>query len=187
MDLQSALRDVLSDNVVSKIAKSTGATNQQVEQVIDLGLPTILGKLAQNTTNQAGAKALDAAVAKDHTGGSLMESLSGMFDGGNRNDEGQKILSHVFGDTSSAEKAISKKSGIDPSMVALILSFLAPLVMAQLGKQKSSGGLDMGGLGDLLQKQTDSKGNILMDVATAVLDKNRDGSMLDDIFGMFQK
>ena len=110
--------------------------------------------------------------------------MGGLFAGGDRNNDGGKIIEHVLGDRqSSANETIANKTGIDAATVAKILTFLAPLVMAYLGKKKSSDNLDAGGLSDLLKQQKTDNGGLLSDLATAVLDKNKDGSMLDDVIG----
>jgi hypothetical protein len=64
---------------------------------------------------------------------------------------------------------------------------LAPIVMAYLGKQKQEQGFDAGGLSDLLTgKVSEAKdsGNPLIDLATGMLDKDHDGSALDDLASM---
>jgi hypothetical protein len=188
MDLQSVLQNVISGQVVEKISKKTGLDDGQVEQVISAGLPILVGALAKNTTDRSGADALDAAITKDHTSDALMESLGSLFSGGDSNGDGEKILGHVFGgNTDTVASKVAKKSGVDTARIVKVLSFVAPLVLAQLGKQKTSDNLNADGIGDLLQRQTDTNGNLLMDLATKALDKNKDGSILDDILNIFRK
>ncbi len=184
MDLTSLIGDVVKGNVAEKIGKSTGTDQQTVEKVIQAGLPVILGQMAKNTSKEDGAAALDAAVEKDHTGGSLLESLGTLFAGGDKNSDGDKILGHVFGKKqTTANQNIAAKSGVDAATVAKILTFLAPLVMAYLGKKKTADNIDAGGLSEMLGKQTDGGGSPLTQVATAMLDKNKDGNVVDDLLG----
>ncbi|MCA9337043.1 DUF937 domain-containing protein [Candidatus Saccharibacteria bacterium] len=184
MDITSVLTGVIKGDISEKIGQATGTDKSTVESVIAVGLPVILGQMANNTGDEKGAQALDAAVEKDHTSGSLLESLGGLFAGGDSNNDGGKIIEHVLGEKqSSANETIANKTGIDVATVAKILTFLAPLVMAYLGKKKSSDNLDAGGLSDLLKQQKTENGGLLSDLATAVLDKNKDGSMLDDVIG----
>ena len=188
MDLSSIIGDVIKGNVADKIGKQTGADQAQVESVISAALPVILGQLANNTSSKEGAEQLDAAVAKDHNGGSLFESLGSLFGGGQTNADGGKILEHVLGDKqASANDAISQKTGVDAATVAKILTFVAPLVLAYLGKRKAQGNLDAGGLSDMLDKQTSPSGNPLSQIATSILDKNGDGNIVDDLIGGFFK
>lgn len=189
MDLHSAIGDIVKGNVAEKISTATGADKSTVEQVIAAGLPVILGQMGNNASTEGGATELDAAVEKDHTGGSLLESLGGLFADGEKNIDGGKILDHVFGDkTSTATDKVSAKTGVDAATVAKVLTFLAPLIMAYLGKKKTSDGLDAGGLSDLLTKQKADDGSPLTQIATALLDKNKDGSIVDDLLGgLFKK
>lgn len=188
MDINQAVKEILKGNVEGKIAESTGTDRSTVDRVIEVGLPMLIGMLGNNTKDEAGAASLDKAVEEDHTGDSLLESLSGLFSGGDKNEDGEKILGHVFGnETQNAAKNVSGKTGIDMETVLGILSFLAPIVMAYLGKQKKEKQLDSGGLSDLLKGQKSEDGSPLMDLATTFLDKNKDGNIIDDVLGMFGK
>lgn len=184
MDLQSMINDLVKGNVAEKIGDATGTDQSTVEQVVEAGLPVILGQLGNNASTPDGATELDKAVEKDHTGGSLLDSLGSLFSGGDTNSDGGKILDHVLGDNKTAAgQEVSKQTGVDVGTVAKILTFLAPLVMAYLGKKKTSDNLDAGGLSDLLKNQTTSDGNPLTQLATSVLDKNGNGSFVDDVVG----
>jgi hypothetical protein len=65
----------------------------------------------------------------------------------------------------------------------------APLVLGQLGAQKKEQGLDASGLLSMLQgeKESASKNSMLMGLATQFLDKDNDGSVVDDLMGMAGK
>ncbi len=188
MDLTSLITGAITGGAADKIGKATGADQDTVQTVIQAGLPVILGQLANNTSTPEGTQQLDTAVSKDHSGGTLLDSLGSLFGGGDSNPDGNKILGHVFGDNqSAATSTIAKTTGVDSATVVKILSFLAPLVMAYLGKQKSTDNLDAGGLSTVLQQQKSPSGGALSQIATAVLDKNSDGNIVDDILGGFFK
>ena len=189
MDVQAAINDIIKGNVATKIGNATETDQSTVEKVVVAGLPIILGQMGNNTATTSGAEKLDAAVEKDHMGGSLLESLSGLFAGDDSSGDGSKILDHVFGNkTSAAAEQVATKTGVDTATVGKILTFLAPLVMAYLGKKKANDGLDAGGLSDLLKNQKTNDGSTLTQLATAMLDKNKDGSIVDDLIGgLFKK
>ena len=138
MDIQSVLSLLDDKKVADTIGVSTGASTDNVNSVIKLGLPVLLGQLGNAASTTEGADALDKAVTKDHAGGSLLDDIGQLFSGGtDTNDDGKKILGHVFGDnTPAATTTVAKKTGVDPATVLKIMSFVAPIAMAYIGKEK---------------------------------------------------
>ena len=69
---------------------------------------------------------------------------------------------------------------------------LAPIIMGYLGRQKQQQGVGADGLGGLLggllgeqsAAAPQSSGNPMMDMASSYLDKDGDGSSMDDIASM---
>jgi len=124
---------------------------------------------------------------------------SGSRSGGGMMDMGGAILGHVFGGKQGNVAAnLGKSTGLASGQVLQLLALLAPIVMGVLGKQhKQSGGLDQGGLADILggafQKSaaqapasvTHGSGAAgaggIGDLLSSVLDANHDGSVMDDL------
>ncbi len=179
MDLQSILGSVIGNSTHDQISEATGASSNDVSKVIAAGLPVILGQLGNNAQTASGATALDQAVA-----GHATDSHDTVFGQGAQNADGMSILGHIFGsnDTKAANQ-ISKKTGVDAQTVIQILSFVAPLVLAYLGKKKLDQNMSSGDLADSLSKQTTQSGSPLTQIATSILDKNHDGSVLDEVLG----
>ena len=111
-------------------------------------------------------------------------------------DMGGAILGHVFGGKQGNVAAtLGKSTGLQSGQILQLLALLAPIVMGVLGRQnKQSGGLDQGGLADILggafQKSaaqappsvTQSAGaGGIGDLLSSVLDANHDGSVMDDL------
>ena len=97
--------------------------------------------------------------------------------------EGGKILNHILGDkTSNVENKLAASSGLNKSQVDTLLTQFAPLLLAQLGKQKKQGNINEGnlvaGIGSLLG-QGGSKD--IMGLATKFLDADGDGDIMDDL------
>ncbi len=177
MDLKKMIMDQIGGSMMGNISKSTGHSNSTIMSVAAAALPMLLGTLGKNASTPHGAAALNSALEKDHSGDTPTSAA-----------DGTKILAHVFGDNQDAvQQQVAAKAGVDPATAGSIMSHLAPAVMAQLGQQKKAGGLDASGLAGMLGGQTDHKGNSLMGLATSFLDKNHDGSVIDDLFGMFSK
>jgi len=161
---------------------------------VSTALPAILAGMTKNAQSKEGAESLNRAIESKHDG-SLLDNLSGMLEGHTQElqNDGDGILGHIFGNKRSVvEQTISQKTGVTPSKIGPLLSTLAPIVMAYLGKEKRAAKTESDGLGGLLggllgaQNQRGSSGGI-MDILGGVLDKDGDGDVMDDIIGMFGK
>ncbi len=160
-------------------------------------MSTLVSALAKNAASPEGVSGLANALDRDHDG-SILDNLTGLLGGKEkprpeqeRALNGTGIVKHLLGDRQNgAVDMISKMSGLDSGKTGNLMSMLAPVVMGMLGKQKREQGLDLGGLSGLLSgtvTQQKSSGNPLMDMATSFLDKDGDGSALDDVAGMVGK
>ena len=201
--LQDLLGPQQGQEAVQEISSNVGAEPSAVNSVIQAALPTILGSLANNASTPQGAESLNAALEQDHDGSILdnIGSLGGMIFGGGqqaaappRQADAGGILGHILGGNQGAVvQEASSQSGLGAGQVAQILMMLAPLVMAYLGKQKQQQGVGADGLGGLLggllgggqaAAAPQSSGNPMMDMASSVLDRDGDGSSMDDIASM---
>lgn len=104
---------------------------------------------------------------------------------------GGGILKHVLGDRQEdTMKEVSQSSGLSLDKVGPLLTTLAPIVLGMLGKAKRENNLDAGGLsGSLIDMVTRSQQNPRqtapdLGLAGALLDRDGDGSIMDDIAGM---
>lgn len=192
--LEDLLGSQQGNQAVEQISQNLGANQSVVNSAIQMALPAILGGLANNVQSPQGAESLNNALQQDHNG-SLLDSLSDFLQGGvpspqqaTRQTNGAGILEHILGgNQSNAAQQISEKSGLSMGQVASLLITLAPIVMSFLGKKKQQGNLDSGGLSDLIrgqQQQMQSSGNPMMDMASSMLDKDGDGSAMDDLASM---
>jgi hypothetical protein len=179
----------LSGPALQGLTQQLGADEGTVNKAIGAALPMLMGAMAKNAAKPEGAQALDNALAKDHDG-SILDNLSG-FLGSTDNGPGAAILGHVFGNKrSNVESGLSQMSNLNPQQSGQLLENLAPIVMGMLGRQKKSQGLDASGIAGMLlgasnQAQNDSgMGGMAMNMLNNFLDKDGDGSAIDDIGGM---
>ena len=183
MDLQSILSVLTKQGTVDNISKATGESPNAVQQIIENGLPLILGQIGKNTTTTDGASSLNSALDQ-HSDDSILDTLSGIFgdNDGDGNADGLKILGKVFGGSSeTAATHVAEKTGTSSVNVTKILSFVAPLVLAYLAKQRSSGT----DVAKSTQETTDSDGNPLIDLVGSVLggSSSSSGGVLGNILG----
>ncbi|MFL6466957.1 MAG: DUF937 domain-containing protein [Pyrinomonadaceae bacterium] len=191
--LQDLLGQQQGSEAVDQISQQVGAEPSMVNSAIQAALPMILGSLANNAATPGGAESLDNALANDHDG-SLLDNLGSL--GGlvldqqtptPRQADAGGILGHILGTNQGAvAQEASKKSGLPIGQVAQILMMLAPIVMAYLGRQKQEQGVGPEGLGGLLGGLLGGQagGNTMGNIASSMLDRDGDGSSLDDIASM---
>lgn len=186
--LEDLLGQQQGGDAVNQISNQLGASPTMTNMAIQMALPMILNKLANNAQTTQGAESLNNAL--DQHDGGILGSLGSLLGGGNQaaSNDGIGILGHIFGGSQGAvAQEVSQKSGMDIGQVAQLLIMLAPLVMGYLGKQKQEQNLDAGGLQNMLgqqQQQMQSSGNPMMDAVSGFFDKDRDGSSMDDLASM---
>jgi hypothetical protein len=197
--LQDLLGNELGDQAVSQISQNVGADSSIVNSAVQMALPVLLDRLATNAATPEGAESLDNTLEQHHDG-SILDNLGGLsnmiFGGGQgaaapppQADAGG-ILGHILGsDQGRVAEDVSQKTGLGMGQVAQILMFLAPIVMGYLGKQKQQQGVGADGLGGILggllggsQSQSASPGS--GSIIGSVLDRDHDGSSMDDIASM---
>lgn len=189
--LQDLLGQEKGGEALTQISQQVGADPSAVSSVVQMALPSILGGLANNAATPQGAESLNNALEQDHDGGLLdnIGSLSGMIFGGEsapREADAGGILGHVLGGSQGqVVQQASQQSGLQSGQVAQILMMLAPIVMAYLGRQKREQGVDAGGLGGLLGGILGGGApNPAAQTSGGILDRDGDGSSLDDIASM---
>ncbi|MFV0389383.1 MAG: DUF937 domain-containing protein [Pyrinomonadaceae bacterium] len=185
-----SLNDLLGQqqgqSTLDELSNSIGASPSLTNSAIQMALPVILNGLVNNTSTPQGAQSLNNAL-QNHSGGLL--DMLGSFIGGSApqtpETDGTGILNHVLGgNQTQVAETISNESGLNVGQVAKLLITLAPIVMAVLGRQKRENNLDAGGVTDLLngvQQQQVASGNPMMDMASRMLDRDGDGSAMDDL------
>lgn len=148
-DLLGSLMEQLErKGAIDQIAGRLGIPAGQANSAVAAGVPAILAGLARNAQKPEGASAIATALDKDHDG-SVLDDDS-YFDS-YQEKKGDGIIGHVFGNQAPAvQSQVSALGGLDADKGGELMKMLAPLIMGYLGKQKSSGGLDIGALSQIL-------------------------------------
>jgi len=155
------LAGALGGDTLGQLAGVLGADNDTTGRAVAAALPAILGGLARNTREPAGALSLLSVLGNEHDG-SILDNLGGLF-GGNDQSEGEKILGHVLGNgRPRVEQQVAASSGLSGELVRRLLPMLAPIVMGYLGR-KLSGNLasTLGGEREVVQKNDSALGGLL--------------------------
>jgi hypothetical protein len=185
MSILDTLQHRLGGDAVSRISTQLGTDPSTTQAAIAAALPMLVGALARNAQDPDKAGALASALGRHD--GSVLDDVLGHLGRGDLAD-GAGILGHVFGGRQeTVQTGLGRAAGLDPSKAGMLLSILAPLVMGALGKAQREKGLDTGGLAGMLgkeqQRATDAAPGV-MGMLTSLLDRDHDGSVVDDIGGM---
>lgn len=189
MDLMDLMKGQLTPEILAQLGQQTGAAPEQTATAAEGVLSTLLGGLAKNAQTPQGASGILGALDRDHDGSILndiMGMVTGAVQGNSSASNGAGILGHILGgQQQGAAQVVSQASGVSQSGVMDMMIKLAPMVMGVLGQQKQQQGLDASGLAGLLGGSVqNASGNPLMKMATQFLDKDGDGSVMDDLMGM---
>ena len=188
MDIFKLLNEQMNDRqTLDKLGGSVGAAPDQVQQLAQIGLPALLQALGRNAATSEGAASLASAL--DQHQDDDVDDLDGFLNNVDRED-GAKMLQHIFGGNNViVENKLAQKTGMEMNQVSGLMAQLAPLLLGALAQQKKQQNVDQSGitdmLGGLLQQSAGSKNNF-MNMAMDLLDADNDGSIMDDLGGMFK-
>ncbi|MFB9053790.1 DUF937 domain-containing protein [Formosa undariae] len=185
------LNSDLGKGLVSNLAGQTGQDTNKTGDLLTMALPVLMQAMNRNATaSPEGADSILNALNDKHDG-SILDNLEGYFNGGvdeSEIAEGSNVLHSVLGaKQSNVENALSLKSGIDSGTVSQILKMATPLIMGYLAQQKNKNNVtnssDLGSmLGGLVQGNSPQQEQGFLE---SILDADGDGSVIDDVAGMF--
>ena len=176
----------LSDGGLSQISQKIGVDETTLNSTLSTAMPLLVSALANNASKPDQAQALHQALGNDHDG-SILNDVAGYL-GDSQTANGAGILGHILGDQQSTiAQNLSKSTGLDNDQIGGLLEIAAPLVMGALGQEQQQQSLDTDGLADFLggqQQAIDEANPMISNILTTFLDKDKDGSFLDDLFEM---
>ena len=174
IDIFGLVKDQLTQAAVVNISEFLGESQQATTKAINIAVPTLLGIIMENTSNEEGAGSLIKMLKDGGHDGSLLNSLAVNFESG----EGiTGILSGVSNITKSilsdklggVVNLIASASGIKKSSASSLLYLVSPILLSVLGRQVTSQGLGVSGLKNLLMSQKEAVMTALPDGARSIL------------------
>ena len=183
----SSIFDLLAEQVTAggmdAIQRQLGTDEATTRKAVPAALGTLLGALANNSTQSSGAEALLGALKRDHDGG-LLDNLSGYL-ANPQEAIGTGILKHVLGgNRGSVENSLGQSLGLDSRSAGKLLTMLAPVVMSALGRARREQSLDAGSLASMLggeRKRVTQKAPDGLGALGSLLDQDGDGQIGDDV------
>lgn len=162
---------------VNQLAAQFGLRPDQATAAIGALMPALAGGLQKNMSSEAGLSSLVAAIS----GGGHEEYLENprKLEDPATTADGNAILGHVLGSKDVSRQVASgaaQKTGIDASVLKKMLPVVAAMAMAGLSKQSKTGGISTG--------DPKAAGAGIGAMLGPLLDRNKDGSMVDDVTGM---
>jgi hypothetical protein len=197
MDITDLLQGPMKDIIINQVGQQLGLGNsEQTNTAVDGVLATIMNAVAKNASTPEGAGGLMSALDRDHDG-SILNDLGGFLSGAVQPENpqtanGAGILKHLLGEKQeTAAETIAKSSGIDTGKILSMMATLAPIVLGFLGKAKQSMPQEQqqqpgGGLLDFIQGATKTVNQqpTNQSIFSKLLDRDGDGSMIDDVAEM---
>jgi len=154
MDLSKLAGSLLSSDSIKGLSSLTGASNNDIKNVLSSALPSLLSGATEQAKNENTAESFANALAqhaKDDT------SDLGSFFGKVDLADGAKIVSHLLG--SNKEETVSRAanaSGVSKEKTSNILSAVGPMLLSLLGKQADEDDDKESGVGGLVGSLLDN-------------------------------
>jgi hypothetical protein len=169
MKLTDLLAGSQNNPAINQLARQFGLSDAQIREVIGQVAPVLGQGLARNTRASGGLDALIGALQR----GSHQRYVDQpeVFSHADTVRDGNGILGHILG-SKDVSRALAGKAGastgISPEIIKQLLPLIASLVMGSLSRQTSAA----------------PQGNPMSDMLGSLLDRDGDGSALDDLIGM---
>lgn len=184
--LMDMITQQLGGGMIDQLAKQVGGNSDGVKRAAATAVPMIIAALKRNSSSRQGAESLANALDKKHSSGGILDNLGSLLGGGSAQQDGGKILGHVFGGRQdNMASQLGKATGLGGKGAGDLMAMLAPMVMGALGKAKSQGNIGVSGLQDLLNQESKSiqkRQPKQMGLIEGMLDSDGDGDVdLSDI------
>ncbi|MGD9173645.1 MAG: DUF937 domain-containing protein [Desulfobacterales bacterium] len=156
----------LGPEVSDQLSTNLGIERNTVEQMLPQLGPMILGGLKRQKDNFGGQERVDHILNK-YGSADVLDNIGDFFSAQVQNQNADPRLGGLLGDSGlQATNALSKQFNIDGSTAMKIIPMLAPIILGFLTKTRDRGGAGSAGI-------------------ASILDRDGDGSILDDVAEMF--
>ena len=171
--LNTILESGLNENFLNSISSKTGIDSNSLQSLVKDLAPQLLNGAKANLASENDSSDLINMISNTNLD-SLSQNPEQLDNLDTSNMLGQ-LFSSLNENESDVANAMSSKSGIDSSLISSLLPMLAPLIMGALNKQTNLSAADT------------SNTNDVTSMLTGFLDKDNDGSVVDDLFVMAKK
>ena len=126
--LELLLKSMTQQSSIDAAEKKTGIKARTVLTILSYALPLLMKALTKNASSQSGAQSLLGALAQ-HTSNKAMPAQISEADA----VDGGKIIGHILGnDLDSSVRSIADKSGVSAGDVMKVLAIMAPALLSSI-------------------------------------------------------
>lgn len=156
----------LGPEVSDQLSANLGIEKNAVQQMLPQIAPMILGGLKRQKDNYGGQERVDHILDK-YGSADALDNIGDFFSSQVQNQSADPRLGGLLGDSGmQATNALSKQFNLDGSTAMKIIPMLAPIILGFLSKTRDQDGAGSTGI-------------------ASILDRDGDGSILDDVAEMF--
>ncbi len=184
MNMLDAVLSAQNGGAVRQIGSQLGLSEDRTAAALAALVPALAAGLQRNAESPGGLNSLLTALAGGRHGRYVEDPAT--LSQPNAIEDGNGILSHVFGSKEVSRRVAAQaaaRTGVGADVVKRMLPMAAALMMGTLARESSPSvdalPLAGGAAGSA------SAGGMLMGLLRSALDRNRDGSMVDDLIGAF--
>jgi len=151
--VDSLMKQVATGDNLPVISKSVGGDERGVQSALGMGLPLIMGSMANTASKPGGADMIKGMLGQ--MGGSNPMDNMGTFLGSPVASGGSGMVSSLLGSQlAPIQNAISQKTGLPGDVVGKVLAIAVPMVLGSIGKMFAGKKVDQQGLTSLLGEQS---------------------------------
>ena len=148
------MNQVTTGDNLSAIAKSVGGDQKGVGSALSMGLPLLMGSMANSASTPGGADMLTKMLGQ-MGGSNPMDNLGSFLSNPAGAAGGSGMLNTLLGSQmGTIQNAISQKTGLPPAVVGKVLAIAMPMVMGYVGKMFTGQKMDQNSLSNLLGQQS---------------------------------
>ena len=183
MNILDAIVNAQNGAAVQQLGSQVGLAPDQATAALSALMPALAGGFQRNIQSQGGLESLMAALSSGNHG-QYIDNPTSLADPSAVTD-GNGILGHLLGSKEASREVASRaaaQTGLSPDVLKRMLPLAAALMMGAFSKQTPGASSTSAGLG--------GPGGGIAAMLTPFLDRNRDGSIVDDvtsILGGFMK
>ena len=156
----------LGPEVSDKLSANLGIDKNAAQQMLPKIAPMILGGLKRQKDNYGGQERVDHILNK-YGSADVLDNIGDFFSSQVQNQNADPRLGGLLGDSGlQATNALSKQFNLDGNTAMKIIPMLAPIILGFLSKTRDQTGAGSAGI-------------------ASILDRDGDGSILDDVTEMF--